>query len=528
MSGERSSLMAAECDGAEAPVIAVAGAEGGTAAAAGAQEKIKASVGALEAVKGIFSFPAMLGTLLVGWAFSALRNFFVDPDVWWHIKVGQEILRTHHWPTTDPYSFTAFGTPWIAYEWLGEVVVARVWGLGGNTAMFVLLFVTAATALLMLYYHGTLRSRNCKAGFVPAGVMWSLVLLSFNLRPQMFAYLFLVAVLIVLEKFRQGVSWPLWMLPGIFLLWVNTHGTFIVGIGVLAVYLCCGLRPFKVGDVEAVAWSAKQRMKLELALLGSVAVLPITPYGTQLAVYPFDLMFKQPLVQSSIIEWQQMPFNEQFGKIFLAVVTVAVALQIVFRFTWRLEEWLLAMGGAAMACLHTRMLLLFVPFFAPIFATMMARFLPPYQRAKEQYALNAVVMACLAGAMVHYFPSRDLLQKKVEASFPVQAVAYLDSHAVPGPMLNNYFFGGYLVGTGHKVFIDGRADIYERAGVLADMLALTQMRTRPLAFLERYKIESCLLVKDEPLAVVLAASPMWKQVYRDGTAAVFVREKATP
>lgn len=181
-----------------------------------------------------------------------------------------------------------------------------------------------------------------------------------------------------------------------------------------------------------------------------------------------------------------------------------------------------------MACLHARMLLLFVPFFVPIFATMMARLLPPYQRAKEQYVLNGVVMACLIAAMVHYFPSRDSLQKKVEASFPVQAVEYLESHAIPGPMLNNYFFGGYLVGTGHKVFIDGRADIYERSGVLRDVLALTQMRTRPLAFLDRYKIESCLLVKDEPLAVVLAASPKWKQVYRDSTATLFVREKRTP
>jgi hypothetical protein len=525
MSGEPTCLMAADCDVAEVPVIAGAGRVPSTAPA---EAKTKASGSALEAVKRMFSFPAMLGAFLVGWVFSATRIFFVDPDVWWHIRVGQDILRTHHWPTTDPYSFTVFGTPWIAYEWLGEVVVARVAWLGGNTAMFVLLFATASAAMLMLYYYGTLRSGNCKAGFVPAGVMWSLVLLSFNLRPQMFAYLFLVAVLIVLEKFRQGVSWPLWTLPMIFLLWVNTHGTFIAGIGVLVLYLCCGLRSFKLGNVEAVAWSAKQRMQLEMALLLSLAVLPITPYGTQLAAYPFDLMFNQPLVQSSIIEWQQMPFNEQFGKIFLGVVVLAVALQIVFRFTWRLEELLLAMGGAAMACLHARMLLLFVPFFVPILATMMARFLPPYQRAKEQYILNGAVMACLVGAMVHYFPSRDLLEKKVEASFPVQAVAYLDNHAVPGPMLNNYFFGGYLVGTGHKVFIDGRADIYERSGVLGDMLALTQMRTRPLAFLDRYKIESCLLVRDEPLAVVLAASPKWKQAYRDGTATIFVREKGAP
>jgi len=494
----------------------------------GREAKPQASRIAVESLKRIVSFPTMLGVFLIGWTFSATRIFHVDPDVWWHIKVGQDILRTHHWPTSDSYSFTVSGAPWIAYEWLGEVTLARVVKLGGNMGLFALLTVTAAAAILALYYYGALRSGKCKAGFVPPALMWSLVLLTFNLRPQMFAYLFLLWVLIVLEWFRRGVSWPLWTLPLVFLLWVNTHGTFVVGIGVLVVYLFAGLKGFRLGNVEGIAWSRKQRIQLELTLLLSLAVLPLTPYGTELAAYPFDLMFNQPLVQSSIIEWQQMPFNEQFGKFFLGVIVAAVALQILFRFTWRLEELLLAMGGAALACLHARMLLLFVPFFAPIFATMIARLLPPYQRAKDQYVLNAALMCCVIGAMIHYLPSRDSLQKKVEKDFPVRAVAYWDQHSVPGPMLNDYYFGGYLIGTGHRVFIDGRADIYERSGVLGDIIALTQMRTGPLAFLDRQGIASCMLQTDEPLAVVLAASPKWKRVYRDDTAVIFVREAGQP
>src|SRR5579863_208026 len=47
----------------------------------------------------LFSFAAMLGTCLVAWFFHVFRTFSVDPDVWWHIKYGQSILATHHWPT---------------------------------------------------------------------------------------------------------------------------------------------------------------------------------------------------------------------------------------------------------------------------------------------------------------------------------------------------------------------------------------------------------------------------------------------
>src|SRR5208282_2992146 len=100
------------------------------AAVAGAGE-------ASELFRRVCSFPAMLGALLVGAVFVAGSTFSVDPDLWWHIRVGQEILATRHWPNTDPYSFTAAGQPWMAYEWLGEVLlggVARVAGLPGLEA----------------------------------------------------------------------------------------------------------------------------------------------------------------------------------------------------------------------------------------------------------------------------------------------------------------------------------------------------------------------------------------------------------
>ncbi len=86
---------------------------------------------ALEILKWVFSFPVMLGTFLVGATFYAGREFTVDPDMWWHITTGQTILATHHWPTVDPYSFTVHGQPWIAFEWLGDVLIGAVARIGG-------------------------------------------------------------------------------------------------------------------------------------------------------------------------------------------------------------------------------------------------------------------------------------------------------------------------------------------------------------------------------------------------------------
>ena len=93
----------------------------------------------------------MLGALFVGRAFYEGRNLFVDPDLWWHIKAGQDILRTHHFPTSDAYSFTVRGAPWIDYEWLGELPLAVAARLGGNAALDALLIVLASVILLALY-----------------------------------------------------------------------------------------------------------------------------------------------------------------------------------------------------------------------------------------------------------------------------------------------------------------------------------------------------------------------------------------
>src|SRR6266446_8374623 len=389
---------------------------------------------ALEALKWIFSFPAMLGTLLVVRVFSEARNFSVDPDLWWHVRVGQDLLRTHHFPITDSYSWTVNGQPWIAYEWLGEVALALANRAGGVIALSTFLIVLSSTIMLALYGLATVRSGNSKASFLSSVILCSIAFGSFSARPQMFGYLFLVLTLLVMEKFRQGVSWPLWTLPLIFLAWVNIHGSFIIGIGVVALYLVAGLFSFQAGSVQAIAWTRKQRLQLETALLFCLAVLPITPYGTQLAVYPFDMAFSQPINVANVNEWRPMPFELIGGKIFLGLVVIFFLLQMFYRFSWRLEELLLVAGGTAMACVHVRFILLFVPFCAPVFATMLARWIPEYQRHKDKYIANAVLMAGVIAAMIHYFPTKATLDRKVAETYPVAALEYLKNHPIPGKM----------------------------------------------------------------------------------------------
>jgi hypothetical protein len=179
-----------------------------------------------------------------------------------------------------------------------------------------------------------------------------------------------------------------------------------------------------------------------------------------------------------------------------------------------------------MATIHVRFVLLFVPFFAPLLATILARWVPAYARPQDRYALHAALIAAAMIGMIHYFPSRADLEKKAADRFPVAAVDYLNQHSVPEPMFNSYGFGGYLVWSRwpeHKVFIDGRSELYEHGGLFHDYMQVRDIQPAALAILRFYGIRSCLLDRDEAIVTVLSALPEWQKVYSDDRSVLFVR-----
>jgi hypothetical protein len=330
-----------------------------------------------------------------------------------------------------------------------------------------------------------------------------------------------------LERFRQGRSRAMWFLPMLFLAWVNTHGSWTIGLLTILAYWASGLKELHFGNADTRAWSPSERERLALVLLLCVAVLPVTPYGTRLAYFPFQFVNSLPVNLASINEWQPMPFNLFGAKLFLVLIFGWFVAQLVYRPKWRLEELVLFFFGAIMACLHVRFLLVFVPFFAPVFAVTLARWIPGYEPGKEQPVLNAALLAAMATGMVWYFPQTSEIEKNIAKMYPSEAVAWMRGHSLPGRMLNSYGFGGYLEWSRgrEQVFIDGRGELYELGGVFADYMHISLLKPGALAVLQSYQVDSCLLDRDQPLAVFLAAVPGWKTVYADKVSVVMVREK---
>jgi hypothetical protein len=482
------------------------------------------------AIRRALSFPVLLGVVLFAGAFSLAKDMLLDPDTWWHIAVGQRILATHSWPWTDTYSSTVSGAPWIAYEWLGEAAMGAAASAAGLRSATVLSVGLAGILVLLIYWYSALKCGNSKAAFVASASLIPVLGPFFTLRPQLFGAIFLVLTLIVLERFRQGQDRALWFLPPIFLLWVNTHGSFVVGLLILGVTWLCGQFQFSSGGLFAERWTKRQSVELLLASLISMLVLPITPYGTQLAAYPLNMALRQPLNVRNIAEWLPLRTDVIFGEYFVALVLLFFLVVLVGRPRFRVHDVMLAAFGAVMACVHVRFLLIFAIFFSPLWAMVFARWVPAYEAERDHPVVNSLLIAVMAAGIVFFFPSRHDLDLQVEAKYPRIAVEYLASHPMHGTLFNEYGWGGYLISSGRpeeKVFIDGRADLYEYGGVLGDYMSIVRLAPGALRLFDKYGVETCLIRRDSALATALSAIPGWRRVYDDPLAAIYVR-KATP
>lgn len=494
---------------------------------------IPASIGLI--YRKAFSFPVFLGVLLAAASFVSTSwqgevpgsKMIVEGDTWWHLAVGERILATGQWPRADSYSFTVAGTPWLAYEWMGEVVMALSERQAGFRGLAALLVGLSVTLILLVYYFAYLRSGNAKAAAVACALLLPLIGPFFTLRPQLLGYIFLVITLICLERSRRGSGWALWVLPVIFLLWVNTHATFMFGLLGLGLYWVCGLIGIRLGSVVAEPWTLQQRRQLAWVSLLCVMALAITPYGTHLVGYLLDLVLYQPLIFANNSEWY--PLFMQGGiraVVFLALALLFFLAQVLFEPpVYRLGEIALLLFAAYEGFLHARCVLFFALVFAPVLALLLARWIPSYDAAKDRPALNAILITLLTLGVVGFFPSDRELQRLVSRQYPSKALGFLRQHPEIGRMFNEYEWGGYLVWSGQKVFIDGRSDAYEHAGVLQDYLLINSLDQSTRFLLRKYGVQACLIKKNAPLGTLLAALPDWARVYTDDLSALFVRRR---
>jgi hypothetical protein len=475
--------------------------------------------------RAVFSFPVVLGALLIVLMALTVRSRFSDPDLWWHLKTGEIIWNTHSIPGVDLFSFTAAGHAWIAQEWLSEVSIYGAWKLGGNTGLMLWLCVLSSLLAVGAYLLSTLYSENSKVAFLGGIITWLFSTVGLAIRPHMIGCLLLLCELIVLHLGRSRDRRWFLALPPLFAIWINCHSSFIFGLVVFAVVLACSFIDFRLGLLGSARWPKCESKMLAIAFTLSILALFANPIGPKLLWYPFDTMLNQPLNVHTISEWQQPSFETIRGLALLAVAALILLVPLLRRCKLALHELILVALGFGFAVRHERMVFIFGILAAPILCRLLSSAWGRYDPARDRILPNAVAIALLVPVIALAFPDSRSLRQQIEKANPAKAVAYLRNSGLSGPILNEYAYGGYLVWAfpEQKVFIDGRADLYEPAGVLGEYEKWTLLQTDSKAFLAKYRINVCLLSPNDPMVRVLPLLG-WKTFYSDDLAVVLGKQ----
>ena len=462
----------------------------------------------------------LLAPLIFGYAPEGIG--IGEPDIWWRLRSAADLLRFHTLSRVDTYSFTAAGLPWTNFEWLSDLwflLAFRTMGLQG------LVIVYSSVMMLIfvgVYYRSLRAGADCKDAALATLVGICLARIWLAPRPVLFGWLCLTGLLLVLDHFRRTGN-ALWLLPPLFIIWVNLHGSWIYGIAILTLTIAAGLVQGNWGLVVSNRWRPAELRKLLLVLGASIAALFVNPFGYKMVVFPLSFYRMSGFMKYSQY-WHSVDFGTFYGKMVLVSIVMLFAAALLSRRSWRLDEVLLIAFALWSGLSHVRFMdfaaIIIVPILAPHL-----KLLPPYEPNLDKPWLNAGVMAAIIAWIVFSFPSENQLQKKLDGQYPASALEYMQQHQINGRIFNPDEFGGFIEWKAPdlKSFVDGR-EVFVRNGVFDDSMRALLIQ-RPFEVLEKYHVDYVLIRPNRPLGYLLQHSPYWRLLYHDKVAALFERRR---
>src|ERR1035441_4228723 len=507
---------------------------------------------AVKFLPSLADFAFLMPILYLFGRMDGAKTVLGDCDTGWHIRTGEWIIA-HGWvPSYDVFSFTKPGAPWFAWEWLSDVLFARLNALGG--LMAVVLF----TALLLSSIYAALfflvrRKANPFVALMVTMVAAAASSIHWLARPHLFTLLFLVIFYAALEQVREGRTRVLGVpilaaLPVIGILWTNLHAAFFVGV--LMIWAYGG------GEILRLVFSPNaadrrpawlQARSYFLSGFAFLAASLVNPYTYHLHVHMAKYL-NDPYNSQHIFEFFSLSFHDPTAIFFEALLVMAVVVVIWHLRRGKFVEPLLVVVWAHGALLAARNIPLFAIVAAPPIAAVIqngllrlpglnvAAWLRAAARkfnllAKDTAETDAIprfhlvsifAMLLLAALVCAPNPPKRFRAEFDPTYYPAGALATLRSDPA-GRVFTHDEWGDYLIYSlypAHKVYVDGRSDFYGDAFEYKSIDVLN-VKYDWEKTLSGFGVDTILMPPSAPLSGALKESSRWRVVYDDGIALVF-------
>ncbi len=461
---------------------------------------------------------------------------FVNPELWWQILSGRQMLAAWQPRLHDIYSYTAYGNPMRDDEWLAEVVTTLWYGAAGVWGLLAMKLLLAGATMACLAY--AFAETGASARVQRLMLIFTALALAPNMqfRPQLFTFAILAfeMALLARETYR-GHSPMLWVMVPVFALWANLHAGFVAGLGALGAFaIVAGAGEFRR--------SGTMRRGLVLCAITAACALATlaNPLGLQVWGNVWSAMFN-PVWRKAIIEWQPLlgmlagdlrtaPANALFD--FFIPVGFFVALAVFEVLAPSFDDLALAAIAAVFiaAAFHMArfvslaVIVIAVPLVRHA-GTFSARRGATKEEVEADSGFNPVVAVILIVALAWvggFFTGR--LRMKGGYRCPAGAVAFMKQHGLQGNILSEFSWASYVMwhlGPQSRIFIDERAETLYTDKILKDYVAFYFDWPGAERVLGEYPQQFVLVPPGSGGFAATARNPGWKLIYRDNVAALF-------
>ncbi len=485
-----------------------------------------------EAARFRISFGLIVVLLCASWAVFSRQNLLQDPDTWWHIKTGADILRSRTFPAHDTYSHTFFGHPWIAKEWLSQIILYLSYTAAGWNGVSL---ITAANVCLVggsMYFVLAQHLRPIAATTI---ILPSLLLASitFLARPHTLTLALMVMWSYYLfEAARQSRS-PNFGLLAILVLWANLHAGFTLG--------------FVIAFFAFLDFLERTRLDDRPALARWIIFLVLCPLATLVHPYTYQAIFATFTVAGPneavalIEEWQ--PFNARERSLHEGALLAMIFALLVSRARFTFAKSLFLVLILHMFLVHVRFSYVFFLLLPVVIASDVAAQFPklsaafwrsedrdPFERALARVFWPLTAVAVGIAAIISVLFLSVLTVKPADDVAARGAIAHAIKHKLSGNVLNGGLFGGPLIFHGIPTYIDGRMDQLFLGGftVNDDKMRKPGGGKLLLEALRRYDIQWTLLPPDDARILMLDELKDWRRAYADEFAVIHVRAATPP
>lgn len=456
-------------------------------------------------------------------------SYSFDPDLGWHLKYGEYFVKNHDILRVNIYSWIMKDFVWVNGGWLSDLIIYVIFKNVGFTGLSIAGSIII-TATFWFFANSFKLNKYLCCLFIPLTAFFLATINSSSFRGEQISLLltgilfFIFAKISEHYKSKKLISKKIFLIPVLFMLWVNIHQEVFVGLGILFMWVL----------LSFVKSRGTESYHLLIVFIVTLIAMVVNPFG--FSIFTLAISHTADPVLKFISEYKPFVYlSLNWWKLYFVLFWV-VSISLYAKFVLKkldLRITVILLFFLAMGFFVRRFVWPGYYVFLPFLGSITKQYKP---NVKMKIISVLFCTACVMGILLIINPFARYTENWesycARQQIPCSSgAAHFIAKNYPGAKILNYYdWGGWIIWNYPSIqpAIDGRMHVWrdskgfsaseyyskiEDGSILIDSTSIDLVFLPPVRNPLYYEMNS-LIVKNK-----------WKLVYEDDRAFVAVKNR---